>query len=259
MLLFTAILLILIVFVASVSRKLNVPLIIIALTVGIVFGSDVTGIIYFDDAKLTQQLANIALVFILFAGGFGIKNRFFRPVVKSTMLLATVGVLITANITAVMFCLITGWPLAKSALLCAIISSTDAAAVFSILRSRSINKNVTSITEIESAANDPMAIVSTTFIIQLMIGNSFSTMTSVMLFFWQLVGGAGIGILLGIAGAFLFSKIKDLDVGYLYLFLIGIVLLSYGLSDLCRASGMLSVFFTGFIMGNRKLPFQNGL
>lgn len=259
MLLITSILLIFIVFVAAVSRKLNVPLIIIALAVGIVFGSDVTGIIYFDDAKLAQQLANIALIFILFAGGFGIKNVYFKPVVKPTMLLATLGVLITANITAIIFCMVTGWPFVKSALLCAIISSTDAAAVFSILRSRSINKNVTSITEIESAANDPMAIVSTTFIIQLMIGNSFSTTASFLLFSWQLVGGTGIGILLGLAGAYLFSRIRNLDVGYLYLFLIGIILLSYGLSDLCKASGMLSVFFTGFIMGNRKLPFQNGL
>ncbi len=259
MILLTSILLMFIVFVAAVSRKINVPLIIIALAVGIIFGSDVTGIIYFDNEKLAQDLANIALIFILFAGGFGIKNVYFKPVVKPTMLLATLGILVTANVTAVIFSLLTGWPFIKSALICAIISSTDAAAVFSILRNRSINKNVTSITEIESAANDPMAIISTTFIMQIILGSSSGTVTSLLLFFWQLIGGTGIGILLGIAGAYLFSKIRDLDVGYLYLFLIGMILLSYGLSDMCMASGMLSVFFTGFIMGNKKLPFQNGL
>ena len=149
MLLIVSLIVLFIVFVALISKKLNIPLIIIALGIGIIFGSDVTGIIYFDDALLSQQLANIALIFILFAGGFGTKRHNLTPVVKPTMLLATVGVLITANLTAFLFSYLTGWSLIQSMLICAIISSTDAAAVFSILRSRSISQNVTSITEIE--------------------------------------------------------------------------------------------------------------
>lgn len=259
MLLLTSLILMFIVFVAAVSRKLNVPLIIIALAIGIIFGSDVTGIIYFDDTKLTQQLADIALIFILFAGGFGTKRSNLKPVVKPTMLLATIGVLLTANITALIFCVVTGWTFLKSVLLCAIISSTDAAAVFSILRTRSINKSVTSIAEIESAANDPMAIISTLFIIQLIIGTDINTFTSILLFSWQLFGGVCFGILIGVAGSFLYNKIRNIDVGYLYLFLIGLILLSFGLADLCKASGMISVFFTGFIVGNKKIPYKNGI
>lgn len=259
MLLLTSLILMFIVFVAAVSRKLNVPLIIIALAIGIIFGSDVTGIIYFDDTKLTQQLADIALIFILFAGGFGTKRSNLKPVVKPTMLLATIGVLLTANITALIFCVVTGWTFLKSVLLCAIISSTDAAAVFSILRTRSINKSVTSIAEIESAANDPMAIISTLFIIQLIIGTDINTFTSILLFSWQLFGGVCFGILIGVAGSFLYNKIRNIDVGYLYLFLIGLILLSFGLADLCKASGMISVFFTGFIVGNQKIPYKNGI
>ncbi|MCX7883033.1 MAG: cation:proton antiporter [Brevinematales bacterium] len=198
-------------------------------------------------------------MFVLFAGGFGTKYSHVKPVIKPTMILATLGVLLTANIAAIVFCFLSGWTFIKSLLLCAIISSTDAAAVFSILRSRSINGNVTSISEIESAANDPMAIISTTFIIQCILGSQLNAFASLSLFIWQLIGGVGFGIIIGFIGAIIFNKIKDIDVGYFYLFLIGLILLSFGLADLCRASGMLAVFFTGLIMGNKKLPYKNGI
>ena len=159
--LITAIILMFVVFVALISRKLNIPLILIAMAMGIFFGSDVTGIIYFDDAQLTQRVANVALVFILFAGGFSTKTHNIKPVFEITLLLATGGVLVTALVAAVPFAALTGFGFQQSLLLCVIISSTDAAAIFSILRTRSINKTLTSITEIESAANDPMAIIST--------------------------------------------------------------------------------------------------
>ncbi|HOJ64283.1 MAG TPA: potassium/proton antiporter [Spirochaetota bacterium] len=259
MLLLVAMIIIFIVFSAVISKKLNIPLIIISLTIGIIFGSDVTGIIYFDNAQLAKELANIALIFVLFAGGFGTKYSNLKPVIKPTMILATIGVLLTASIAAVIFCFLSGWTFIKSLLLCAIISSTDAAAVFSILRSRSINKNVTSIIEIESAANDPMAIISTTFIIQFILGSQLNTFLSLALFIWQLIGGIGFGIIIGFIGTFIFNKIKDIDVGYFYLFLIGLILLSFGLTDLCKASGMLAAFFTGLIMGNKKLPYKNGI
>ncbi len=146
-----------------------------------------------------------------------------------------------------------------SLLLCTIISSTDAAAVFSILRTRSINRNVSAMTEIESAANDPMAIISVTAIIQLMTGGGVDTARSLLLFFWQLGGGVAIGLTAGRVGSSLFSRLKNIDIGYYYIFMIGIILLSYSLADFCRASGMLSVFFSGFIMGNSKIPFKNGV
>lgn len=259
MLLLTALIIIFIVFSAVISRKLNIPLIIISLLIGIIFGSDVTGIIYFDNALFAKEVANIALIFILFAGGFGTKSSNLKSVIKPTMLLATIGVLITANISGLVFYLFSGWSFIHSLLLGAIISSTDAAAVFSILRSRSINKNVTMITEIESAANDPMAIVFTTFVIQFIVGSHFNTVSSILLFSWQLVGGVGFGILTGFIGTFLFNKLRDIDVGYFYLFLIGIILLSFGLADICEASGMLSAFFAGTVMGNKKLPYKSGI
>jgi len=142
----TAIILMFVVFLALISRKLNVPLILIALAIGIFFGSDVTGLIYFDDASLTQRVANGALIFILFAGGFGTKEDHLRPVFEITMLLATGGVLLTAAAALLPFVLMTGFEVKTALLLCVIISSTDAAAIFSILLTRSINRRLTSIT-----------------------------------------------------------------------------------------------------------------
>lgn len=259
MIILISFILIFIVFSASVSRKFNMPLIIIALVIGIIFGSDVTGFIYFDDSILAKEIANFALMFILFAGGFDTKKENFKLVVKPSMLLATLGVLLTANITAIIYSYLTGWSFLKSALLCAIISSTDAAAVFSILKTRSINKNIASITEIESAANDPMAIVSTTFILQLVISSNINTYYSLFVFIWQLFGGVIFGFAIGYLGVYLFGKIKEIDIGYYYLLLISLVLLSYGITDFAKASGMLAVFFTGFVIGNKKIPYKNGI
>ncbi|MDL2229323.1 potassium/proton antiporter [Treponema sp. OttesenSCG-928-L16] len=259
MLLLIAAILIFLVLGAALFRRFNIPLIILALSLGIIFGSDVTGLIYFDNAVLTQRIADIALVFILFAGGYGIRRDDFKPIVVPTMLLATIGVLITMIVTAAVFYFISGWTFMRSVLVSALISSTDAAAVFSILRSRSIQKKVSSITEIESAANDPMAVISTTLIIQIMVGSSGFSGLSILLFFWQLAGGVAIGVAIGWIGIFLFKKLKDIDAGYYYIFLIALILASYSIADLVNVSGMLSAFFAGFMLGNNKLPFKTSI
>jgi len=98
-----------------------------------------------------------------------------------------------------------------------------------------------------------MAITSTIFIIQLMINSKISGFVSIFLFIWQVVGGVAFGIVIGFIGVYLFNKIRNIDVGYFYLLLIGMILFSFGFTDFCKASGMLSVFFTGLIMGNKKI------
>ena len=244
---------------AFFSKKRNIPLIIIALITGIIFGSDVTGIIYYDNAELTKNFANIALVFVLFYGGFGTKETDLKPVIKVTLVLATFGVLLTATITGIIFSFVSDWDIKTALLLGAIISSTDAAAVFSILRTKTIKKEISSITEIESAANDPMAILTTTFLISLIVGSNAGIGTSILWVIWQLVVGVLLGILLGKVFSYIFDKIKKIDIGYYYLFVIGSILFCYGLADFLKASGMIAVFFMGYIMGNKKLPFKSGI
>lgn len=259
MLLTIALILVFIVLVASLFRKLNIPLILIALAIGIVFGSDVTGLIYLDDAVLVRDAANIALVFILFAGGFGTKRENLRPVFRPVILLATAGVLLTAAITAVGFHWLGGWPLERSLLLSIVISSTDAAAVFSILRSRTVKTQVAVIAEIESAANDPMAIVATTFMIQTLAGNGTRAYVSLLDLAWRLSAGVALGVAVGFLAAAGFKRIRSIDIGYHYIYLIGVILLAFSLAEAGRASGMLAVFFAGLVMGNRKLPLKSGI
>jgi len=244
---------------AAFFRRFNVPMIILALAVGIFFGSDVTGIIYFDDAILTRRLADIALVFVLFAGGYSIKRSDLKPILPPTMTLATLGVLVTMIISTVIFHFFSGWTFSRSLLVSAVISSTDAAAVFSILRNRSLRKRPSSITEIESAANDPMAIISTTFVVRVVAGSQIEVGRTILLFLWQLAGGVGIGLAIGWAGVWLFRKIKEVESGYYYILLIGLILASYGAADLVGASGMLSAFFAGYLLGNSRLPLKSAI
>jgi cell volume regulation protein A len=259
MYLLAAFILISVVLMAHIVSRWNVPLIIIALGMGIFFGSDVTGLVYFDNAILTQKLANAALIFILFAGGFETHRDNIKSVFGASMSLATLGVIITGVITAVILWKPLHLDFTHALLISAIISSTDAAATFSILRSRAINRRLSSIVEIESAANDPMAIISTTFIVNLLIAGIQSPFNTLTNFVWQLLGGIGIGLLIGFIGCSLFFKIKDIDRGYFYILMVGVILLAFGFADALKASGMLSAFFAGYVMGNKKFPYKRDL
>ncbi len=257
--LIAALVLLSLVIIASIFHKINVPVIILSLAMGVFFGSDVTGLVYFDDAVLAKEVANIALMFILFIGGFGTRKQSFRSVWKPVAILATAGIVVTALITGYVFHLISGWALLSSLLLGSILSSTDAAAVFSILKNKQMEPKIRTLTELESVMNDPMAIVLTMFIIDLLIGREAKLGLSFLRFMWQMGGGIGIGSLIGILAAYLFKKIRHVEAEFFYVYLIAIVMFSYSIADICKASGMLSTFFTGFMLGNLNIPYKKGL
>jgi cell volume regulation protein A len=258
MILAAAVLLTLILF-ASVFHKVNVPVIILSLFIGIIFGSDVTGLIDLNNAQLVKEIANGALMFILFIGGFSTKKQHFRQVFKPVVLMSTVGVVLTALVTGTLFHLITGWPFLRALLVGSIISSTDAAAVYAIFKGHSVDNKVRTLTELESVSNDPMAVVLTTFMVGLVEGGEVSTLKAVASFVWLLVGGAGIGVLVGFLAVYVFKKIRHIEAEYFYIYLLAIVLLSYSLAELAGGSGMLSAFFAGFVMGNKQIPYKKGL
>ena len=155
----TAGLLVVVVLVSAVLDRWSVPVILVALGAGIIFGSDVLGVWDFSDVALTHQAANIALAFILFYGGFSTRREEFRSVALVAGGLAIWGVVLTAAATFVFLWGVLGWPFEQAMLLSVIISSTDAAATFSILRRQRIPRKLSSTLEIESAANAPMAIL----------------------------------------------------------------------------------------------------
>lgn len=240
-------------------ERWSVPVIVVALGTGIVCGSDVLNLWHFDDMMLTNQVANLALVFILYHGGFMTKRANFRAVALPASGLATWGVLLTAAGTFAVLRWILGWSMELSLLLSVIISSTDAAAIFSILRRQSLPQKLSSTVEIESAANDPMAILLTTVAVaSLASGESFQAST-VLLFFWKFGAGPILGYVAGRLAIRLFNWLTPQDRGYYYVLFLGVVMLTYGLAELAQASGMLAVFTAGFVMGNGSFVHKQGV
>ena len=240
-------------------ERWSVPVILVALGTGIVCGSDVLKLWHFDDMVLTNQCANLALVFILFHGGFMTKRADFKAVALPASGLATWGVLLTAGAAFAVLRWVFGWSMELSLLLSVIISSTDAAAIFSILRRQSLPQKLSSTVEIESAANDPMAILLTTVAVaSLSSGESFQ-MSTVLLFFWKFGAGPVIGYLAGRVTIRLFNWLTPQDRGYYYVLFMGVVMLTYGLTELAQASGMLAVFTAGFVLGNGSFVHKQGV
>ena len=237
----------------------SVPVILVALATGIVFGSDVLNLWHFDDMALTNQSANLALVFILFHGGFMTKRADFRAVALPAAGLATWGVLLTAAATFAGLHWGLGWSMELSLLLSVIISSTDAAAIFSILRRQSLPQKLSSTVEIESAANDPMAILLTTVAVTSLASGESLQLSTVLLFFWKFGAGPVLGYLAGRVTIRLFNWLTPQDRGYYYVLFMGVVLLTYGLAELAQASGMLAVFTAGFVMGNGLFVHKQGV
>lgn len=240
-------------------ERWSVPVILVALGTGIVCGSDVLNLWHFDDMVLTNRCANLALVFILFHGGFMTKRANLRAVALPASGLATWGVLITAAATFAVLRWVLGWPMELSLLLSVIISSTDAAAIFSILRRQALPQRLSSTVEIESAANDPMAILLTTVAVASLASGESLRMSTVLLFFWKFGAGPLFGYVAGRMIIRLFNWLTPQDRGYYYVLFIGVVMLAYGLTEQAQASGMLAVFTAGFVLGNGSFVHKQGV
>lgn len=239
--------------------RFSVPVILVALGLGLLAGSDVLGLWHFDDVDLANQVANASLVFILFHGGFVTERSVLRAVALPAGGMATWGVVLTA---AAVFCVLhlgLGWPFDRSLLLAAVISSTDAAATFSILRRQSLRPRLASTIEIESAANDPMAILLTLVVVEALTAGTGLSWTILPVFAWKFVVGPLVGWLLARVALAIFDRLNPQDRGYYYVLLLAVVLLTYGLAEAAKASGMLAVFTAGLVMGNRKFIYQQGI
>jgi len=255
----TPLILLVVVIVSTMLDRWSVPVILIALVAGIVFGSDVLGWWYFNDVQLTNQFANLALIFILFQGGFTTRRDSFKAVALPAGGLATWGVFLTAVITFGLLWGILRWPLEKAMLLAVIISSTDAAATFSILRRQKLPPRLSSTIEIESAANDPMAILLTLAVIQGLTTGATDWSIAVLLFIWKFIAGIGIGLAIGYAAVLLFNRLKPRDRGHYYVLSLAMVLLTYSVAELAHSSAMLAVFIAGFVMGNQPFVHKQSI
>ena len=241
---------------SKVLYRFGVPLLLIFIFLGMIFG---VMVIDFSDFQLTGKIASIALVFIMFYGGFGTNWSMARPKAAPSILMSTLGTIITFFITGVFVYLIFKISFLESLLIGAVVSSTDAASVFAILRSQKLNLegSLASLLEVESGSNDPVACMLTLIILTLMGGGT--VMNLIPLVISQIVIGIMIGTLIAMASIYLIRHANFEIESFYVIFIIAMAIISYSLSEWMGGNGYLSVYISGIIIGNSKIPHKKTL
>jgi len=243
------------------SQRIGVPIALLFLSIGMLAGGEGLGGIAFDDFHLAFQLGWLALALILFDGGLNTPVESLRGAWAPAALLATVGVMFTAGLIALpAHWWGLDWP--QALLLGAIVSSTDAAAVFSVLRGSGLQlkRRVGVTLEMESGLNDAVAVILTiTLTRNLLAPGDFAAGRVALEIVLQLVVGAVLGLAVGLGGRRLLSRLQ-LEAGGLYPALtLALALLAFGVTSLAHGSGFLAVYLTGLLLGNGPLPFRAGI
>jgi cell volume regulation protein A len=246
---------------SKASGKLGIPALLLFLLLGMIAGSEGAGKIPFDNPALAQFVGIIALAFILFAGGLDSSWRSISPVLWQGLSLASIGVFITALLAGSFAAYVFHMDWLEGLLLGSIVSSTDAAAVFSVLRSRGISLKapMQPLLEFESGTNDPMAVFLTLGLVQVLTLPGHNLVLLFPLFAQQMGIGAVVGFAAGKSGVWLMNWIK-LDAEGLYAAItVCIVLLGYGVTAALGGSGFLAVYLAGLVMGNSDFVHRRSL
>lgn len=246
---------------SKTSFKLGIPTLILFLVVGMLAGSEGVGKIYFDDPHLAEILGVIALNFILFSGGMETKWESVKPIVWRGISLSTLGVLLTAAIVGIFVHLVTNFTLIEGLLLGSIVSATDAAAVFSILRVRKIalKGSLRHVLELESGSNDPMAYILTISFTYLVSHGDASVPLLIFQFVKQMVIGAIAGYLIGKAMVFIINRIK-LDTEGLYPVLImAMILFAFSAVHSLGGNGFLAVYLAAIVLGSNNFIHKKSI
>ncbi len=267
LLLFASILFLISLLATKAGNRFGVPALLLFLCVGMLFGTSGLGF-EFENYKMSQTIGTVALCIILFSGGLDTKYNEIKPVVAQGAILATLGVLLTALITGIfIYYVVNAWFSAfnisflDALLLASVMSSTDSASVFSILRGKGVRlkKNLKPMLEFESGSNDPMVYMLTVVLIQLITGGHDDTSAyghAVLSFFLQFIIGAIAGYLMGKAAVWLINKI-NLDNDSLYpilLFTCGMFIFSS--TYFIQGNGYLAVYIAGLLIGNSKITHK---
>ncbi|MEG0875164.1 MAG: potassium/proton antiporter [Clostridiales bacterium] len=244
----------------TVSHKLGMPMLITFIALGILFGSDGILKISFNNFALAEQICSFALIIIIFYGGFGTKWSEAKPVAAKSLLLSSVGVVITAGLTGLFCHFVLHFDLLESLLIGAVISSTDAASVFSILRSKRLNlkDRTASMLEVESGSNDPCAYMLTIILLSIMGGKATVGGVSYLIFA-QLVYGAVFGFVIAYIAFYFVKKFKFATNGFDAAFLLAIAVAAYAIPSVLGGNGYLSAYIAGIILGNKPLKNKKSL
>ena len=244
----------------KLSSKLGVPTLLAFILLGMFFGSDGVVKIPFDNYGLAQNICSFALIFIMFYGGFGTNWSQAKPVAGKAAILSSFGTAFTAGLVGLFCWAVLSLPTLESFLLGAVIASTDAASVFSILRSKRLNlrDHTASLLEVESGSNDPFSYMLTLILLTLMTGE-ISAPAVVYQIFAQLVYGGALGVGVALAARAFLRRFRFASEGFDAIFLVAVALLSYVVPTLLEGNGYLSVYITGILLGNSQLENKKAL
>lgn len=264
-LLLCSIILIVAIFAAKSGARSGTPTLLLFLIIGMLFGSDGMGI-QFNNPNTAQFIGMLALSVILFSGGMDTKYSEIKPVIAEGIVLATLGVLLTAILTGAFIyfmSLLFHLPLSlmESFLLAAIMSSTDSASVFSILRSKKqgLKQNLRPLLELESGSNDPMAYILTIILVQAVVQDHINVWHSLLTFVMQMSIGALSGYILGRCTVYVLNHINLNNKSLYSVLLLALVYLIFSLTDLVGGNGYLAVYIAGLVVGNHKIVYQKSL
>lgn len=244
--------------------RLGVPVLLLFLVVGMLFGSDGVGL-QFNSASDAQFIGMVALCLILFSGGMDTRFQEIRPVLFPGIALSTVGVLLTTLFTGLFIYFISGYTKANihlslwvSFLLAATMSSTDSASVFNLLRSKNMNlkENLRPLLELESGSNDPMAYMLTIVLIQVVTLSGAPATTILKDFFLQFFFGALVGFAMGRFGVWLLNKVSLANSALYSILILSLVFFLFTVTDLIHGNAYLAVYIAGIVLGNAKIPYR---
>ncbi|WP_412030457.1 potassium/proton antiporter [Deinococcus yunweiensis] len=246
---------------SKVGGRLGVPGLVLFLGIGMLAGSEGPGGIEFENYALTQAIGIITLAFILYSGGLETSWAHTRPTLRRGLVLATLGVLLTTVLVAGVTHLLLDLPWLTSLLLGAVVSSTDASAVFSVLKERGLGLKgqIKPLLEFESGVNDPMAIFLVIGLISLITHPEMSWTAVIPLFLKQMVLGAAMGYGLGVLAVRGVNRVELPSEGLYTVLSVALVGLVYSLTALVGGSGFLAVYIAGVLIGNRPLVHKRSL
>lgn len=237
-----------------VAGRLRFPALVLFLGVGIAIGSDGTGWIDFDDYELARTIGVAALALILFEGGLVMTLSDLRPVLRPSLSLAFLGTILTAAVTGVVAHAAFDFTLLESLLLGAILSATDGAAIFGLLRSSSLRRRLARTLEGEAGLNDPVAVLLVLGLVAWIEEPGYGLLDFLWLFARQLGIGAVAGIVVGLIAAGALRRFVFTSAGLYPVASITAAAISYGAADALHGSGFLAVFLTGLVLSSSPIP-----
>ncbi|MFC7677984.1 potassium/proton antiporter [Paenibacillus sp. GCM10028914] len=234
------------------SAKFGMPALVLFIAIGMILSR----YIYYDDAEITQLVGIFALIVILFQGGMQTEFKEIRPVLGPALSLATIGVLVTTIVIGLCATFILNIPLEQGLLIGAIVGSTDAAAVFSVLGGQNIKQRITTTLEAESGSNDPMAVFLTVSLIEWIQTPDHSIIRMILSFVMEMGLGLVVGLLVGFLAVYIINRINFDSSGLYPVMALGFAIMTYGVAALLHCSGLLAVYVMALVLGNTELTYR---